>query len=308
MKLTRHLVSFFVGLLALICVPFAAAAVLLVDAIGRFQGFQVPVRLGDNTLGTLSGTLVIQRALELVFTKFPELRMISMGFRELDGRVEQMNLNQSAVSRLLAIPSVTNFGAAATDVTTTDVPITLSGFKQVYHSFTAAEVNSTDRNLVDEAAYPMAIAIAKYIIGQVSALYTSRNFTRSVTVGSGWGYVNTLIALRKSLTQAGVPDGRRFAVLNTDVYSKLLEDPLIVAALNNPSNGDAIRLGQLPQVAGLMPAEYPDLATGNGTARAITATASTDLVNLVAHGFIAGDRVTFPALTGGAGLTAGSTI
>jgi hypothetical protein len=36
-----------------------------------------------------------------------------------------------------------------------------------------------------------------------------------------------------------------------------------------------------------------------------TATASTDLVNVTAHGFAAGDKVTFVALTGGAGLTKG---
>lgn len=306
MKLLRHIASFVTGLVALFCIPLVIAAVALVDAIGRVQGFQVPIRLGDNNLGTLSGTLVVQRALELVFIAFPELRQISMGFRDLDGRIEQMNLNQTATSRLLSIPSVTNFGSAATDVTTTDVNVTLSGFKQVYHTFTAAQVNSTDRQLVDEAAYPMAVAIAKYIIGQVSVLWTSRNFTRSVTVASGWGYANTLIALRKSLTGAGVPARLRFAVLNNDVYSKLLEDSLIVAALNNPANGEAIRTGQLPQVAGLMPAEYPDLATNNGTARAVTATASTDLVNLTAHGFIAGDRVSFASLAGGAGLTDGT--
>lgn len=309
MKLITTLVRFITGLVALAFVPILAAACHLWDfATARF-GYAMPaLRLGDNALGTLSGTLVIQRALELVFTEFPELRMISMGFRELDGRVEQMNLNQTATSRILTIPSVQNFGAAASDQNSTDVSVTLSGFKQVMHSLTPQEVNATERDLVTEAARPMAIAIAKYVIAEVAKLWTSRNFSRSLTVGSNWGYTNTLKALRTSLAKAGVPKENRFAVLNSDVYDKLLDDPLIIAALNNPSNGDAIRRGVLPMVSGIMPAEYPDLATNNGTARAITATAATDLVSLTAHGFVAGDRVTFPALTGGAGLTAGTTI
>lgn len=43
------------------------------------------------------------------------------------------------------------------------------------------------------------------------------------------------------------------------------------------------------------------------TVAAVTATASTDLVNLNAHGLVAGNTVVFSALTGGAGLTAGTT-
>jgi hypothetical protein len=46
------------------------------------------------------------------------------------------------------------------------------------------------------------------------------------------------------------------------------------------------------------------LPSNNGTAFAITATASTDVVNAVAHGLQNGDRVIFPTLAGGAGLTA----
>ena len=309
MKILRSVFRFVAGLVALFCVPALAAACHLIDAVDRLTpGFRLPIRLGDNQLGTLSGTLVLQRALELVFTEFPELRMISMGFKDKDGRVEQMNLNQTAVSRILSIPAVKNFGDAASDQVATDVPITLDGFKQVLHELTPAQYNATDRNLIDEAAYPMAVAIAQYVIGKVSALWTSRNFTRSLTVANGWTYANTLKALRTQLAKAGVPKPYRFGVLNADVYDKLLEDPLIIAALNNPANGEAIRTGQLPQVSGIMPAEYPDLATNNGTARDITATAATDLVNLNAHGFLAGDRVMFPALTGGTGLTAGTTI
>jgi len=265
----------------------------------------------SNTLGTLAGTLVIQRALELTYTKFPALAMISMGFRDLDGRVSQMNLNQVATSRLRSIPTVADFGAAAAGVTSTDVNVTLSGHKQVFHSFTAAEISSTDRNLVDEAAEPMAIAIAQHILASVSALWTSRNFTGTpVTVASGWTYANTLVALRKALSAAGVTEGRRFGVLNADVYSKLLEDTTIVAALNNPSNGDAIREGRLPRVAGLALDEYVSLPSNNGSAITLaTSAAADDIIDTAAaHGLIAGDRVTFPALTGGTGLTAASVI
>lgn len=44
-----------------------------------------------------------------------------------------------------------------------------------------------------------------------------------------------------------------------------------------------------------------------GTSQSITGTAATDLINLNAHGFVSGQAVTFATLTGGTGLTAGTT-
>lgn len=240
---------------------FLTAALLFFAGNHMMDTQWVPsARVCSNSLGALSGTLILQRALEFVFTKFPALAAISMGFKELDGRVDNMLLNQTATTRIVNAATVNNFGTGATDVSTTDVSVTLDQKKEVHHKFTFANVNSTDRRLIDEQAMPIAIGIAKHIIAQVNTLWLKANYTNYVTVASGWDYDNTIRALRKKAAQLGIPEGRRALVINSDVYDALLGDTMVVAALNNPANADAIKEGRLPQVGGLLPSEYPDLA------------------------------------------------
>ena len=217
-----------------------------------------------NALGTLSGTLILQRALELVFTKRPILKMISLGFQDLDGSVTAL-FNQTVRTRTLGIPTVNDFGTGATDRADTDVPVTLDQFKEVHHAFTPQEITATDRNLVDESAEPIAIAIANHIVDAIAALWIAGNFANNSIVAAGWSYTNTLLVIRQALMGRGVPDnGKRFFIFSSAVAASFLADSLIVAALNNPSNGDAIRTGNLPQVAGLALDEYPGIPnTGN---------------------------------------------
>ncbi len=241
----------------------AAAIVFFVGNHMMDTNWTPSVRVCANSLGALSGTLILQRALEFVFTQFPELAAISMGFRELDGRVDNMLLNQTATTRIVNPVTVNDFGTGATDVSTTDVSVVLNSQKEVHHKFTFANVNSTDRRLIDEQAMPIAIGIAKHIIAQVSALWLKANFTNHITVASAWDYDNTLRTVRKKAQLLGIPKGRRAFIMNSDVYDSLLGDTMVVAALNNPANADAIKNGTLPQVAGLMPSEYPDLSNNS---------------------------------------------
>ncbi len=207
--------------------------------------------MGNNVLGTLSGALILQKALELTFTARPLLKMISMGFRELDGRVDNALLGQTVRSRIQSVATVNNFGTGPTDRADTDVPITLDAMKEIHHQFTPAEYNATDRNLIEESARPIAIGLSNHIIASVAALWVAANFARSITVANGWDYDNTLRALKKDLDDAGVPMANRFAVLNSAVHDSLLGDSMVVSAMNNPANNEAIRTGKLPQVAGL---------------------------------------------------------
>lgn len=255
----------FLGVLA--SQVMAAGAVLL-HQTGISAGLPLaPLALGVNSLGTLSGTIVIQRALELTFTKFPRLGAFAKGFKELDGRVASANLGQSVASRLLQVSSITNFESGAQNFTTTDVTGTLRNFRQIHHRFTAAEVNSTDRRLIDEAAMPMAIGLAKGIVDAYAAMVSRQNFNTTtnstgptLTVASGWSYANTLVPLMGALDQRGVRDAGRYFLASGAVNQALLVDPLVVAALNNPANANAIQTGILPQIiSGLSYDKYPVL-------------------------------------------------
>lgn len=210
----------------------------------------------QNTLGTLSGELILQRALQLCFLKRPALRMISMGFKELDGRVENALLGQNVKARLRTEATVNDFGTGPSDVTTTDVTLTLSATKEIYHQFSLAEVNQTDRNLIDEQAEPIAVALGNHIVDAVAGLWTNANYANKATVASAWSYVNTVLALKGKLDVAKTPDSNRFFTHTSAVELALLDDDNIVRALNNPMNGNAIATGKLPAVAGLQLAPY----------------------------------------------------
>lgn len=217
-----------------------------------------------NSLGTLAGTLIIQRALQMVFTKRPILRNITLNLRDLDTGSVEAKFNQVITTRVRGIPAVNNFGTGAVDTADVDVNTTLDQFKEVQYAFTVQQYSSTDRDLVEEHAEPMAIAIANHMVDAVAALWTAGNFATNTVKAAAWDY-NHLTAVRKALVNRGVPENqRRFYVGNADVYESLLNDTLIVAGLNNPNNANAIRDGMLPQVAGFGIDEYPALpAAGN---------------------------------------------
>lgn len=234
----------------------AALAVLAVTSLPA----QLHFALGHhavlrNNLGTLAGTLVLRRAFRLTFQKFPQLRLFSMGLKELDGRVEQASLGQTVTSRLLQPSSITNFGTAAELFNATDVNGTLSNFRQIYHVFTPAQINATERQLIDEAAEPMAIGLAQGIASAMGSLVCRSNFGLTVntqgpslTVASSHTYANTLVPLMGALDQRGVPAQGRYFLAGNTVNQNLLVDPLIVSAFNNPANANAIANGELPQI------------------------------------------------------------
>lgn len=219
-----------------------------------------------NSLGTLSGALVLQRALTLTFTQRPILSMISKGFREIDGAVDNALLGQSVKTRIKSVQSVQAFGTGAQDVNDTDVNVSLTDHKEVHVAFGPAEYNATNRDLIDEVAQPIAVAIANHIVDSVATLWTSSNFSNSLTPSANT-YAALMVALRKKMGQAGIPLENRFLVVNSDVYGDLLSDPIIVAALNNPQNANAIGEGKLPAVSGIQIAEYPSLDALGSTKR-----------------------------------------
>jgi len=222
-----------------------------------------------NTLGTLATATIIQEALDLVFTIRPELNRISLGFTDRNGSPIAA-YNQAVITRTLSIPTVGNAGDAAVARSDSDVSVTLNNYKQLRYDFTSAEYSGTNRDLIRESAMPMAVAMANYMVDAVAAVWTSANFpartgadavankvTNNISiVGAGWDYT-FLLQQRAILNKAGVPQFKRMLAVNSDVYASMLNDQRIVAALYNPANAEAIKTGQLPEVAGMGIAEYP---------------------------------------------------
>lgn len=215
-----------------------------------------------NATGLLTSAQIVQQALDLTFTKRPILSKFGIDVSEGEAK-----FNQVVTTRILNIPAVNNFPAAATDTAYTDVSVTLNLFKQVHVAFTPQELNGTNRNLSDEAANTLAVAISNHIIDAVAANWTAANYPTNTVVASGWNMTNTIVPLRTALTGRGVRDDRRFLITNSAVYGSFLTDTNIVGALVNPGNNGSIGSGALPNVMGFSIDEYPAIPTaGNQVA------------------------------------------
>jgi hypothetical protein len=110
--------------------------------------------------------------------------------------------------------------------------------------------------------------------------------------------------LRKICSEEFWPDSDRALLLNPAFGTNLLKQAQIIDASMRGDGGRSFRDGVLGRVLGFDLYEVPALPTNNGAPIAITGTAATDLINAVGHGLQNGDRVIFPTLAGGVGLTA----
>lgn len=208
-----------------------------------------------NTLGTLATGVVLPQALDLIFTKRPLLSRISLGVS-----AERARKDQVVYTRTIGIPSVEDFGHAASETADVDVPVTLDQHKQVKYTFTADEQNKSERQLVAEHAPAMAVAMANSMTDAIAALWTTTNFT-SETVATSPQY-NTLVDLRAAIAaRNGMMDGA-FCAVNAATYAALLKDELIVAADKN-ARSQAINTGVISGVAGFDVFEYPACPSTN---------------------------------------------
>lgn len=212
-----------------------------------------------NSLGTLSSSLILQTSLSLAFTMRPELKLIAKDFS-----AQQVKYGQSVVSRIASVPSVTDFTAnSVSDFNTTDVTVPINQFKRIQVKFDAAQYMATSRNLIEEAAKPVAVALSNYIVDQVAALMIAGNFSNA-TVAASPDY-STLVALDGALVGRGI-HGDKFLIANNSAYMALLQDPLVTRPNIYRAPGDeVISTGNIGGVAGFgYVGRYPALpTTGN---------------------------------------------
>jgi hypothetical protein len=199
-----------------------------------------------NSLGTLSASLILQEALALATKVHPALKSVVTDFS-----AEPAVKGQSVITRTLGKPTVNNFGSAATDAADTDVTVTLSNFKEVRYKFTAAEVASTNRDLIRERAMPMALAIGDYLALLIStALADNTNFSTEVVEALADVDYQTLTAAREAITGTlEAPLDNRYAAVKPAAFTKLLNDNLC-NRLYKADGADPIASGMLNQIAG----------------------------------------------------------
>lgn len=178
--------------------------------------------LGTNTLGTLVGDIISQRALDLVVSRRPQLTGVITDFSSTPAR-----LNQTIYTRNVGLPTVQNFGSAASATDDTDYTVTLDQHKQTLYTFTAAEIEGTTRDLVGEHSEALAVALGNSMVDAVAALITDA-FTSETVVASSSVDFTTIAGVTKTLNNAGAPDSYRFGWVNEDVAEALKNDEVVV--------------------------------------------------------------------------------
>jgi hypothetical protein len=279
----------------------AKAAIYARDLSKRISdGEDLPLQAA-NSMGTLVGEIIAQRSLELLTIKLPLLDRIASDFSD-----QQVNFNQDVTTRIVGIPSVSDYNATTgygtNDSTTTDVTVTIDKHRSCQVAFGANELSGTSRRLFDEQAPAMQYAIGKDIIDAVYALILAANFTETATVEALATFDRTtVVAIAGALSDRGVPDMGRTLLLNGGYFDALFSDAAIINLASYqkadiitqgtmiPLHGfDVIRASNLPTtgnltgfgfsksalvVAGRLPNDYATAlpgATGGGITQVIT--------------------------------------
>lgn len=235
-----------------------------------------------NSLGTLVGNLVQQRALALLKLKFPLLSLLSTDFSDAS-----IKKGQTVFTRLKTAIAASHYTGTftAADSTDTDVPVVIDTHTYAQVAFNANELASTNRDLFGEQAEVLNYAVGKDIMDALYALLTIANFPTTALIlggtgagtatGDGTGYARKSAQFQaKQLNVNLIPDDGRFNLLNCDAFAALAADPSVVslAVFQKP---EIITGYELPRIAGMQPVEVVNLpTTGNmvsfaGAARAL---------------------------------------
>jgi len=243
-----------------------------------------------NTLGTLSGTLVLQRTLPMFAWKYPALMSMFTDFSDTPGLYEQ-----SETTRIVSALATEKYDATAdtagrpkgwttvSPAVTTDASIKLSDYIGIPIVFGQSALAATTRKLFDEQAFLAIKAIADYFTGMMTKLMTPANFNSFAVVNgttvkvANPTYVKAAADYSQSdfdnidayFTDMKVPEEDRIAFLATAAYAKLRGDMRLVLQYATAGGktvdgaSEFVTEAKLPKLSGFAPYKAPYLPTTN---------------------------------------------
>lgn len=233
------------------------------DFVTKSSAEVIPL-LAANSLGSLAGDLIVLRALDLVKLSFPVLGSITTDFS-----AENARQGQAIKTRIISVPTVVTLndttGWASSDVTTTDVSVTIGQPKGVQIEYGSTELASTGRDLFAEQVEACHYALGKDLVDALYAVITAANFTNATTKATASVARADFVAMEKALASRGI-EGVRTLLANVDIYERLSVDSTLVnlATYQKP---EMVTGTALPPVAGFNVIRAVNLpATGNLTA------------------------------------------
>jgi hypothetical protein len=268
-----------------------------------------------NTIPSgLQLTKVMNASMRALKRKLLPLIKLSTVFRDVplqgDGTMALPFYPLTATGTSTTRPASGSRKAQATN-TTTDLR-SISNFtnKMQALSFTATE--QARQPMFDPVMHGMlkGEALAYDILADIFSVVRAADFdSTSIAAVAASNFDEDEVAdLRKLCADDFWPEMGRSLILNPSFGCNLLKQPQIIDASMRGDNGQTFRDGTLGRVLGFDVVETAGLLERNGTTlTGLAAEADTELFTLVAHGLVVGDRILFPALTGGSGITAATT-
>jgi hypothetical protein len=202
----------------------------------------------DANLGTIAGTLVTQRTLELLKFIFPPLSRFTTDFSD-----QPATFNQTVMTRIVTIPTVITYstatGWADSTAATTDVPVVLNNHKGIPITFNENLLASTMRALFNEFAEASAYALGKALVDALYANLTDANFTNNTVFASTAFNRASVIDIGVALTNRGVPLGlnNRTLLLWPAAFGNLEKDASMVQFATNVPRPEIMTTGITPQ-------------------------------------------------------------
>jgi hypothetical protein len=264
---------------------------------------------------TLTPTIILQRTIAAFAVRCPAIMLFASEFT-----TERLKKDQQAIAHIRVRPTDSTYdannggykaGANSTRDLLVDVPLTMDQHKHVTIKLSHLHAIADSKIALEEHFRDSAEVLGKGFVDYLLGKANQQNFTYETIETVANSDRDMLGKVRKSMNSRGANASGRFMLVNSDVFEVLDADARIT---NRNNSGDqnlgGNPLGHLRNIAGFENIhEYPDLPSNNGTAVAVTGEADTELLTTgAAHGLVVGDRVTFPTLTGGTGLTAATGV
>ncbi len=202
-----------------------------------------------------------------------------------------------------------SYSALVTNTSTEAKEVTINKRKVQALSFTSAERARQPK--FDPAMHgrlkgeKLAYDVVNDILNRVSAGSFSGT-TIAATAASAFDETDVAELAQYCATDLW-PESGRSLVLNPAFYYALVKRPLLIQA-DTKGDTQTQRDAMIQRLLGFDVYGSAGVPTNTVTAtQAITGEADDDTITCAGHGYNDGDRVIFPALTGGSGLTAGTT-
>ena len=172
-----------------------------------------------NSLGTVATDLIAQEALSLLTQNLQFLNNVHTDFSQ-----ENLAKGSNVTTHILTDVSAGDFSSSysASDVTQSDVDITLDKHKHVTFALSDSERDSSQVNLVPRFAESAAHAIGKSVVDTLTDKMTGA--TGGLTLGSSGLDMDAIIDLGAEMDADGVPEVGRWIVANPSVLADLEKD------------------------------------------------------------------------------------